>query len=129
LSAESLGKRFSPLYKLFYQKYWVDELYEGIIVKKVLIGGLFKAAYFFDSKVIDGGVNTKFVQGFIVRKLFGWFKSFDQKGVDGAVTGVADTTLAAGTTIRKAQTGQLQFYGLIIGFGIVVLIASLFLFG
>jgi NADH-quinone oxidoreductase subunit L len=101
ISAESLGKVFSPLYKLFYHKYWVDELYEGIIVKKVLMGGLFKAAQFFDSKVIDGGINT-----FIIQKL----------------------TLAAGKTLRKAQTGQLQFYGLVIGLGIIALIVSVFIF-
>jgi len=129
LSAEAMGKRFAPLYKLFYHKYWFDELYEGIIVKKFLIGGIFRVFHFFDSKIIDGGVNTRFVQGFIVRNLFSWFKSFDQKGVDGAVTGVADTTLIAGKTIRRVQTGQLQFYGLIIGMGIIILIASLFLFG
>jgi NADH-quinone oxidoreductase subunit L len=104
-------------------------LYEGIIVKKVLMGGIFRVFQLFDSKVIDGGINTNFVQGFIVRNLFGWFKSFDQKGVDGAVNGVADTTLVAGKTMRKAQTGQLQLYGLIIGLGIVALIVCLFLFG
>ncbi|HEX9896516.1 MAG TPA: NADH-quinone oxidoreductase subunit L [Dehalococcoidales bacterium] len=129
LSAEAIGKRFSALYKLFYNKYWVDELYEGIIVKKVLMGGIFRVFQLFDSKVIDGGINTNFVQGFIVRNLFGWFKSFDQKGVDGAVNGVADTTLIAGKTMRKVQTGQLQLYGLIIGLGIVALIVCLFLFG
>lgn len=129
LSAEAIGKRFSSLYKLFYNKYWVDELYEGIIVKKVLMGGIFRVFQLFDSKVIDGGINTNFVQGFIVRNLFGWFKSFDQNGVDGTVNGVADTTLVAGKTMRKAQTGQLQLYGLIIGLGIVALIVCLFLFG
>ncbi len=128
LSAEAIGRTFSPLYKASFHKYWVDELYEGIIVKKILMGGIFKAFHFFDSKVIDGGINTKFVQGFVVRNFFSWLKSFDQKGVDGAVNGVADTTLVAGKTMRKAQTGQLQFYGLIIGLGIVALIISVFLF-
>ncbi|MCX6003652.1 MAG: NADH-quinone oxidoreductase subunit L, partial [Chloroflexi bacterium] len=84
---------------------------------------------FFDSKIIDGGVNTLLVQRVIVRDFFSGLLSFDKKGVDGAVNGVADTTLIAGKTMRKAQTGQLQFYGLIIGLGIVILIASLFIFG
>jgi NADH-quinone oxidoreductase subunit L len=128
ISAESLGKIFSPLYKLFYHKYWVDELYEGIIVKKVLMGGLFKAAHFFDSKVIDGGLNTFIIQKLIVKNFFAGLFAFDKKGVDGAVKGVAGTTLAAGKTVRKAQTGQLQFYGLVIGLGIIVLIASVFIF-
>ena len=128
ISAESLGKIFSPLYKLFYHKYWVDELYEGIIVKKVLMGGLFKAAHFFDSKVIDGGLNTFIIQKVIVKNFFAGLFAFDKKGVDGTVNGVAGTTLAAGKTVRKAQTGQLQFYGLVIGLGIIALIAGVFIF-
>ena len=128
ISAESLGKVFSPLYKLFYHKYWVDELYEGIIVKKVLMGGLFKAAQFFDSKVIDGGINTFIIQKVIVKNFFAGLFAFDKQGVDGAVNGVAGTTLAAGKTLRKAQTGQLQFYGLVIGLGIIALIVSVFIF-
>ena len=128
ISAESLGKVFSPLYKLFYHKYWVDELYEGIIVKKVLMGGIFKAAHFFDTKVIDGGLNTFIIQKVIIKNFFAGLSIFDRKGVDGAVNSVAGTTLAAGKTMRKAQTGQLQFYGLVIGLGILAIIASVFIF-
>jgi NADH-quinone oxidoreductase subunit L len=128
ISAENLGKIFSPLYKVFYNKYWVDQLYEGIIVKKLLMGVLFKAAHFFDTKVIDGGINTFIIQKVIVKNFFAGLFAFDKKGVDGAVNGIADTTLVAGKTIRKAQTGQLQFYGLVIGLGIIVLIASVFIF-
>jgi len=122
ISAESLGKMFQPAYQLFYHKYWIDELYEGIIVKKLLMGGLFKAAHFFDTKVIDGGINTFMIQKsessrISLPELF----AFDRNGVDGAVNGVAGTTLAAGKTVRKAQTGQLQFYGLVIGLGIIAL--------
>jgi NADH-quinone oxidoreductase subunit L len=129
ITAESIGKMFPYPYKVFYNKYWFDELYEGIIVKKILMGGIFRVMQFFDSKCIDWLINTSLVQRIIVRDFFNGLKSFDQKGVDGAVNGVADTTLIAGKTIRKAQTGQLQFYGLIIGLGIVALIVSLFIFG
>ena len=129
LSAENLGRVFSPLYKLFYNKYWVDQLYEGIIVKKLLMGGVFKAAHFIDTKIIDGGINTFVIQKMIVKNFFAGLFSFDKKGVDGAVNGVAGTTLVAGKTFRKMQTGQLQFYGLIIGLGILGLIVSLLILG
>ena len=36
----------------------------------------------------------------------------DQKGVDGAVNGIADGTGEAGGAVRKVQTGRLQFYAL-----------------
>jgi NADH-quinone oxidoreductase subunit L len=128
ISAQALGKTFAWPYKVFYNKYFVDELYEGIIVKKVLMGGLFAAARWFDTTVIDGGVNTFIIQRVIVKNFFAGLFAFDRKGVDGAVNGVAGTTLAAGKTVRKAQTGQLQFYGLVIGLGIIALIAGVFIF-
>jgi NADH-quinone oxidoreductase subunit L len=100
LPAESIGRLFSPLYKLFYRKYFMDELYEGVFVRKSLLGGL-----------------------------FGAFQYFDSNAVDGAVNGVANATLASGRAIRHAQTGQLQLYGLFIGIGILAIVLSLYLFG
>jgi NADH-quinone oxidoreductase subunit L len=129
LSAERIGRFFSPLHTLFYRKYWFDELYEQIIVRKILLNGLFAWLHFFDSKGVDGGINTFLVQRVIVRDFFEGLRLFDSKFVDRAVNGVADATLATGRTIRKIQTGQLQLYGLVIGFGVVVIILCLFFLG
>jgi NADH-quinone oxidoreductase subunit L len=128
LSAENIGRIFQPLYKVFYNKYWMDQLYENIIVKKLLMGGLFKAAHFFDSKIIDGGLNTLIIQKGIAKNFFTGLSVFDRKGVDGAVNGVAGGTVAAGKTARKIQTGQLQLYGIVIGLGILAIIAGVFIF-
>jgi NADH-quinone oxidoreductase subunit L len=98
LSAERIGSIFRPLYILFYRKYWFDELYENIIVKIVLLKGLFAG-----------------------------LQVFDNKGVDGLVNGVATGTAATGKAIRRAQTGQLQLYGLGIGIGVVVMVLCLYL--
>jgi len=100
LSAERIGSLFKPLYTLFYRKYWFDELYENIIVRIALLKGLFAG-----------------------------FEVFDSSGVDGAVNGVANGTMAAGRVIRRAQTGQLQLYGLFIGVGILAIILCLYFFG
>ncbi len=100
LSAEQIGSRFKPLYTLFYRKYWFDELYENVIVKRVLLNGLFTA-----------------------------FQKFDSSGVDGAVNGIANGVTAGGRAIRHAQTGQLQLYGLFISIGIVAIVLCLYLFG
>ncbi|MBE0415975.1 MAG: NADH-quinone oxidoreductase subunit L [Dehalococcoidia bacterium] len=99
LSAESLRQRFAPLYTLFSRKYWLDELYESVFVVRILIDGLFAAFHWFDDRVVDGVVN-----------------------------GVAGGTVAAGRGIRRAQTGQLQAYGLAIFIGILVIVACLFIF-
>ena len=100
LSAERIGRLFSPLYTLFYRKYWFDELYENVLVGKALINGLFAG-----------------------------LQLFDVHGVDGAVNGVANTTIGAGRAIRRAQTGQLQLYGLFIGIGILAIALCLYFFG
>jgi len=100
LSAERIGGMFKPLYTLFFRKYWFDELYENVIVRIALIKGLFAG-----------------------------FQIFDNYGVDGAVNGVANGAIATGRVIRRAQTGQLQLYGLVIGAGILAIILCLYFFG
>ncbi len=100
LSAERVGRLFSPLYTLFSRKYWLDELYERVIVGKVLINGFFAG-----------------------------LQQFDTHGVDGAVNGVANATIAGGRAIRRTQTGQLQLYGIAMGIGILAIILGLYFWG
>jgi NADH-quinone oxidoreductase subunit L len=100
LSAETVGRVFRPLYVLFYRKYWLDELYERVIVVKVLVNGIFAALGIFDSRVVDGAVN-----------------------------GVAGGTAGAGGAMRRAQTGQLQAYGIAIAIGVVAIALCFYLFG
>ncbi len=100
LSAERVGRMFAPLYALFSRKYWFDELYENIFVRKSLVNGWFVG-----------------------------LQKFDDNGVDGAVNGIANTTIAGGRTIRRAQTGQLQLYGLFIGIGVLAIALCLYFFG
>ena len=100
LSAESLRRRFAPLYTLFSRKYWLDELYEGVFVVRILVNGIFA--------------------------LFNWFDTYI---VDGVVNGVANGTIAAGRATRRLETGQLQAYGLAIFIGILAIVACIFIFG
>ncbi len=100
VTAESLGRAFGPLYTLVYRKYFFDELYENVIIKLGLLKGLFNG-----------------------------FQLFDSRGVDGAVNGVADIVVSGGRAIRRAQTGQLQFYGLLIAIGVAIIVLCVYLFG
>jgi NADH-quinone oxidoreductase subunit L len=129
LSAESFSRRFGALYELVKRKYFFDELYEKIIGELFLLRGLFTGFQYFDSRLLDNGLNTVVVENAITRTLFGRFKYFDEKAVDGAVDAVADNTVAAGSMLRRAQTGQLQAYGLFIAFGILAIIVVIFLAG
>jgi NADH-quinone oxidoreductase subunit L len=94
LAPERLGRIFRPFYVLFFRKYWFDELYERVIVVRVLVNAVFRLCHLFDVYVIDGIVN-----------------------------GIAGGTMLAGGGARKAQTGQLQWYGLALCLGVLVIFA------
>jgi NADH-quinone oxidoreductase subunit L len=100
VSAETIGRTFKPIYTLFYRKYWLDELYEKVIVLKVLVNGIFSALGSFDSRIVDGAVN-----------------------------GLASTTSTASRTLRQAQTGQLQIYAMAIALGIIAIAVCIYIFG
>ncbi len=129
LSAESISRRFGALYELVRRKYFFDELYEKVIGELLLLRGLFTGFHFFDSRILDNGLNTVIVENAITRRLFGRMKYFDEKAVDGAVNAVADNTVVAGSMLRRAQTGQLQAYGLFITFGILAIVVVFVLAG
>ena len=65
----------------------------------------------------------------LIKGLFNGFEIFDRRGVDGAVNGVASVVTGSGKALRKAQTGQLQLYGLFIGIGVAAIVICVYLFG
>ncbi|MBI4302081.1 MAG: NADH-quinone oxidoreductase subunit L [Chloroflexi bacterium] len=100
ISAEALGKNLAPLYTLTSRKYFLDDLYERLIVERALLNGFFA--------------------------ILGWF---DTNIVDGAVNGVAAITRVGGGRLRRLQTGQLQGYGLAMIFGLLLIIAAFLIKG
>ncbi len=100
VTAEAMGKFFGPLYTVAYRKFYFDEFYEGILVKKVLVGGLFKA-----------------------------FSFFDRRGIDGVVNEAGALVTGSGKGIRKSQSGQLQLYGLMMGVGVAIIALVVLIWG
>ena len=100
ISAEAVGGIFKPIYILFSRKYFLDELYENVIVRTVLLNGIFRGLAWFDTRVVDGAVN-----------------------------GVAQGAGAASRAIRQAQRGQLQIYAMTIILGIIAIAICVFIFG
>ena len=100
LSAERIGAMFGPLYKWAYRKYYFDEFYEDIIVRKFLMAGIFRIAQLFDTYIIDGIVN-----------------------------GFGKLTVVTGRGVRHWQTGQLQLYGIFMGIGVVAIAIVVYIFG
>jgi len=100
IKPETVGKIFKPFYILFSRKFFMDDLYENVFVRKFLYGGIFRAFSWFDSRVVDGTVN-----------------------------GIANGTNKTGKSLSRMQTGQMQLYALSIIIGIIAIFVCIYVFG
>ncbi len=92
-AARAMSERFSGLYRLLANKYYVDEIYNAVVVEPIHIiseHGLWKAL---DARVIDGAVN----------------------GVGGFVRGSSQL-------LRRAQTGSVRTYAASLFAGVVAIL-------
>ncbi|MDP2948163.1 MAG: NADH-quinone oxidoreductase subunit L [Chloroflexota bacterium] len=96
LSAETLRRMFGPVHRLLVNKYYLDWLYEDILVRRVLVRGVSTGLDLFDRYVVDGVVNA-----------------------------TAWATRFSASRLRLVQAGQLQVYGAAIFLGIVLIVAAI----
>ncbi len=115
--------RLGVVYKVLSNKYYVDELYNATVVRGTLLVSVVFS--WIDANIVDGLVN---LTRYVTVVLFGHGSDlFDKYVVDGAVNGVAWTAKGGSTMLRRAQTGLVQNYALVMGGG-VVLLAVIYLF-
>ncbi|HAY33150.1 MAG TPA: NADH-quinone oxidoreductase subunit L [Bacteroidetes bacterium] len=89
--AVNTANKFKGLYKILFNKYYVDEVYDTTVVKPIL----------------------KSSESFL-------WKIADVKLIDGAVNGLAKVVENSSEYIRKIQTGVTQFYAVIMTLGIAL---------
>jgi len=117
-----LAWKFSGIYRLLLNKYYVDEIYNAVFVAFVM--GLKDILARFDLNVIDRAVDMTGEAGARVSFASG---DFDLQRVDGAVNALAEGIISGGANLRRVQTGYLQNYFLIALAGAVVMVAVVFL--
>ncbi len=93
--AERMSESAPGLYRLVYDKYRIDELYNTVIVKPLQSLGTALSS------------------------------TVEKRGIDGAVHGLAWLTDRAGEGVRRLQTGLVRNYALLMFVGIVLLVAYL----
>jgi NADH-quinone oxidoreductase subunit L len=91
--------RLGPVYDFLKNAWYIDALYQNVIVK------LFYAASSFLARVFDLG------------------------GIDGVVNGVGALVRRMSTWLRRAQTGFVRSYGLVMLLGVVAIVAYFLLVG
>ncbi|OGO50143.1 MAG: NADH-quinone oxidoreductase subunit L [Chloroflexi bacterium RBG_16_68_14] len=91
LSAERVRQAVRPLHLLLERKYFLDDLYEGVLVQGVLYRGATAVLSWFDTYIVDGVAN----------------------GVGGALR-------LGSSGLRLLQTGQVQVYGAMAFVGLLI---------
>ncbi|MFN8009593.1 MAG: hypothetical protein U0V70_21680 [Terriglobia bacterium] len=118
---EQLMARFHGLYITLLNKYWVDEIYDFLIVNRVKDLGNLLAK--FDLRVIDGGVNGSAWLTRLAASVSGFF---DYWVVDFAVRR-SDLIYYLSYPMRRLQTGIIQNYMAFSILGILLLVSYFFL--
>ena len=93
ISPQSVGNIFQPIHNVLYRKYYVDELYEDLLVRKLYYGWIARILDWTDKNIVDRTAS-----------IIGWI---------GANTG---------TLLRQFQNGQTQTYATVSSIGIIVII-------
>ena len=106
-------------------KYYLDALYENVIVRAVAYP-ISKAAYWINQHVIDGAVNGTGRAG---KGLGNWvYRNIDQKLVDGAVNASGTVASESGHALQPVQSGKVNQYGALLfgaaAVGAIVLIIT-----
>jgi NADH-quinone oxidoreductase subunit L len=112
------------VYRAVLNKYYVDEFYEAVFVEGVAKGGG-RALWEVDATVVDLIPNGAAA----VTRGLSWIASaFDQYVVDGLVNGLANTLQAGFRVSRRAQTGRVQNYALVMGAGLFCVVMAYLIF-
>jgi NADH-quinone oxidoreductase subunit L len=114
---EAIRRRFAAAHRVLLNKYWVDELYEFLILRNFY--RLCRAAHAIDVRVVDGAVHLvrNVTIGTSYLSVF-----WDTWVVDGLVNLTGRTIRAGSGSLRRLQTGMAQSYATAMVLGLFVLI-------
>jgi NADH-quinone oxidoreductase subunit L len=98
--ADSFAGSVSGLYKLVYNKFFVDEIYDAAVVRPIVVG----------SRTV-------------------LWKVVDAAGIDGVVNGVGAWARSVGGALQRIQSGNIRSYATWVVFGSVMLIVAMGLAG
>ncbi|MBS1525292.1 MAG: NADH-quinone oxidoreductase subunit L [Bacteroidetes bacterium] len=107
------------LFKFSYHQWYIDALYEQIIIKPVI--ALSKLARWTDRNIIDGFIHLLADMGIVGSKIAEWI---DRYIIDGLLHLVAAIVLAIGNFARRFQNGRVQYYL----FSMIAVILAIFIY-
>jgi NADH-quinone oxidoreductase subunit L len=124
---DPLKRRLGAFFTILENKWYVDELYQAIIVTPFV-----KASQFL-ADVIDGRFWHDWFHEKAIAGTYNWISNIalnryaDQQGIDAAANGLATVTQWLSVTLRKIQNGFVRSYALSVLLGVVLIIGYLIL--
>jgi NADH-quinone oxidoreductase subunit L len=91
--ADAMARRFQGVYRMLLNKYYVDELYDAVVVKPVNV---------------------------VSRE--GLWRGFDVAVIDGAVNGTASLVAGSSAVLRRLQSGSVRAYAGSMFIGVIVIL-------
>ncbi|CAN5500030.1 NADH-quinone oxidoreductase subunit L [soil metagenome] len=116
---------FAWTYRFVANKYYLDDIYLGAIVKPIQYP-LAKAANWFNQHVLDGVVNGTAAGTIASSRVT--YAVIDQGVIDFAVNGAAGLTGVSGGLLRHVQTGNIQRYAAVLFASAALFVAALAFF-
>jgi len=95
----------SLLFKISYHEWYIDKIYNAIIVQPVL--AISRSASWVDKNVIDGFINLLKSTVLMLSKITAWL---DKYIIDGLLHLLTSITLGIGNFARNFQSGKIQYY-------------------
>ena len=124
---DPLKKRLGVLFTGAENKWYVDELYQAIIVTPFVKTSQFLA------DVVDWRFWHDWFHETVIAGTYNWLSNIalnryaDQQGIDAAANGLATVTQWLSATLRKIQNGFVRSYALSVLLGVVLIIGYLIL--
>jgi len=119
----AIAARAGPIYTMIREKYYVDELYELVVLRPFY--ALCRAFHSLDVWVVDGAVNGARHATIGLSHLSSFY---DRWVVDLAVNGVGWFVRGSSFVLRRAQTGVVQNYAAAMVLGAFVLLGMYLIF-
>jgi NADH-quinone oxidoreductase subunit L len=117
-----LGGPFAWVYRLLENKYYLDDIYLGGIVRPIQYP-LARAAYWSNQHILDGIVNGTATGTLFTAKHT--YEDVDQNVVDFMVNGAAGLTGWSGGILRYIQSGNVQRYAAVLFASVAIFVALL----
>jgi len=123
---DPLKKMFGPLYTAWENKYWVDEIYQTLILNP------YKAIAQITAELIDWDIWHNWLHDTVIAGTFKFVAQvtaidIDLGIIDGIANGLASGTKSISNGLRRLQTGYVRNYALSVFVGVIVIVGYLIL--